>query len=195
MPCVSHYRRFERMQGEVNVDKGNTFLKNGGNHLQDHRAPQSTRLQSIIVLKMTTLLDNAPCSLVSLLRKYIALYPRKMSSYSLSWEPENLQTFWTFVRLQVLTVVKMSQSRGCWPKFQRQSTWQWRQYAYVKTWSTSVRLHCAISQKAVIVMLAVMRTWTLKKHYGCLWGLTEFFMAVNMTMLFCVVTPCSLVLI
>jgi hypothetical protein len=52
------------------------------------------------------------------------------------------------------------------PTFQRcllppsSGWWLWRQYAPLKRWSIP-RLHGAISQKALIFILATMRSWTL----------------------------------
>jgi hypothetical protein len=41
------------------------------------------------------------------------------------------------------------------------SPWWWRQYAPLRRRFTSTRLHGTISQKTVIFMLAVVRTWNL----------------------------------
>jgi hypothetical protein len=48
------------------------------------------------------------------------------------------------------------------------SSGQWQgQYAPLKRQSASMRLHSAIYQKAVIFILAAMRTWNLTRGSGC----------------------------
>jgi hypothetical protein len=50
----------------------------------------------------------------------------------------------------------------------RSSLWWWTQYIPLKRRCTSTRLHGTVSQKAVMFMLAAVRTWNHRWHIGLL---------------------------